>query len=131
MKSTDSEDYELKNERKTLRISRRFCPHCQQTLSYKTYRIHRRMHYDVARSMWHKQDNESPLPSVVPQDLELSPPQVISPPAVVTSVQGYSLIESPPNFHDDDYTFSDSSSSTISDNRVSNQSSGKYKIYYS
>ena len=131
MKSTDSEDYELKNERKTLRISRRFCPHCQQTLSYKTYRIHRRMHYDVARSMWHKQDNESPLPSVFPQDLELSPPQVILPPAVVTPVQGYSLIESPPNFHDDDYTFSDSSSSTISDNRVSNQSSGKYKIYYS
>ena len=104
MKSTDSEDYELKNERKTLRISRRFCPHCQQTLSYKTYRIHKRMHYDVARSMWHKQDNESPLPSVFPQDLELSPPQVISPPAVVTPVQGYSLIESPPNFHDDDYT---------------------------
>ena len=110
--STDSDDRETTHERKKMRVSKRYCPHCEETVSYKIYRTHKRMHYDVSRSLWHKQGESSSLSSSPP---ELSPPQCIIPacastsrgartPSAVCSVAD----ESPPEFHHDDYGFSDS-----------------------
>ena len=110
--STDSDDSETTNERKKMRVSKRCCPHCEETVSYKTYRIHKRMHYDVSRSLWHKQGESTSLSGSPPQ---LSPPECIipacasTPRSALTPSALYSAAdESPPNFHHDDYGFSDS-----------------------
>ena len=38
--------------RKILVVERRWCPHCSQNLSLKTYKAHKRMYYDLAIRQW-------------------------------------------------------------------------------
>ena len=40
------------SSRKILVVERRWCPHCSQHLSLKTYKAHKRMYYDQATCQW-------------------------------------------------------------------------------
>ena len=56
MESADSSNDEgIPIARKRMKISKRYCPHCKETLSYKTFRTHKRRFYDVSRSVWHEE----------------------------------------------------------------------------
>lgn len=33
-------------------MKRRFCPHCQEMLSFKTYKFHKRLYYDKVEYTW-------------------------------------------------------------------------------
>lgn len=33
-------------------VSRRICPHCSKSVSFKTYKAHRRLFYDATRDHW-------------------------------------------------------------------------------
>ena len=37
---------------KRLRIDQRFCPHCNNFLSYKTFRAHKRLYYNETEETW-------------------------------------------------------------------------------
>ena len=58
MESSDSNDSNY-TERKRVRINRRYCPHCEQTVSYKTYKTHTRMYYHSTGSLWHTKQGTS------------------------------------------------------------------------
>ena len=36
------------------RPDQRLCPHCDQVLSYKTYRAHKRLHFNEGKNVWFK-----------------------------------------------------------------------------
>ena len=38
---------------KRLRTDHRFCPHCNELLSYKTFRAHKRLYYDEHKDEWY------------------------------------------------------------------------------
>lgn len=38
---------------KRLRTDQRFCPHCNNLLSYKTYRAHKRLYYNETEETWY------------------------------------------------------------------------------
>ena len=52
----------LSPNRKRLRTDQRFCPHCSNLLSYKTYRAHKRLYYDDVKDHWYEifRDKEEP-----------------------------------------------------------------------
>jgi len=53
------------------RIDQQVCPHCNEIVSYKTYKTHKRLHYDCGTDTWHQQTPlESPQDSIGP-DLPL------------------------------------------------------------
>ena len=37
---------------RVVRTSRRLCPHCNQSVSFKTFKAHRRLYYDSAHDQW-------------------------------------------------------------------------------
>ncbi len=39
-------------DRLVLRVERRFCPHCEQYLSLKTYNAHKRLYYSPSKDEW-------------------------------------------------------------------------------
>ncbi len=39
-------------DRLVLRVERRFCPHCEQYLSLKTYKAHKRLYYAPSKDEW-------------------------------------------------------------------------------
>lgn len=45
-------DASRSEEHRTVRTSRRLCPHCDQCVSFKTYKAHRRLYYDPASDRW-------------------------------------------------------------------------------
>ena len=45
-------DVSLSHERRIVHTSRRLCPHCNQNVSFKTYKAHRRLYYDSASDRW-------------------------------------------------------------------------------
>lgn len=40
------------SSRPILRINRRVCPHCNQIVSLKTYKAHKRLFYDIESAKW-------------------------------------------------------------------------------
>ena len=38
--------------RKTLKVDRRHCPHCDELVSIKTYKVHKRQYYDADSGHW-------------------------------------------------------------------------------
>lgn len=34
------------------RLDQRYCPHCYETVSYKTYRAHKRLYYNIETNSW-------------------------------------------------------------------------------
>ena len=90
--STDSESEKSSYpvRAKKLKTNHRYCPHCDQTLSYKTYRTHKRLHYNPS-GVWSTGTQETSelsssesLPDPIPYDdfetmctdLPESPPQL-------------------------------------------------------
>ena len=67
------------SHRKVLIVERRRCPHCDQNLSIKTYKAHKRRYYNLVNETWltkevkklqddfDSSDNESP-PSICEND---------------------------------------------------------------
>lgn len=45
-------DVNLSGERRIVHTSRRLCPHCNRSVSFKTFKAHRRLYYDPARDRW-------------------------------------------------------------------------------
>ena len=59
-------------ERPVLKIDRRYCPHCNEQLSARTFKAHKRRYYDSQRGEWTKKFSlESD--STRPDDHEDSP----------------------------------------------------------
>lgn len=59
---------------------RRLCPHCDESVSLKTYKSHRRMYYDSSNDTWsHRQRFEEQLSSPDSDDDKASesPPHTI------------------------------------------------------
>ena len=89
-----------KTRSKTVKVGKRYCPHCRETLSYKTYRAHRRRYFDTHHSVWQEQLRSR-------QCFESSPPSLTSSPldqsvdASVSPVSMTNVSESPPHFHHD------------------------------
>ena len=54
---------------------RRICPHCNEYVSLKTYKAHRRLHYDAITDRWSRR--ESSVSEEEEDTLEDSPPQSI------------------------------------------------------
>jgi len=44
----------MENQQKVLVVDRRWCEHCDQGLSLKTYKAHRRLYYNQEREEWLK-----------------------------------------------------------------------------
>ena len=38
-----------------VQVERRFCPHCDKYVAYKTYQTHKRRYFDSSTSQWMKQ----------------------------------------------------------------------------
>ena len=43
---------EFTSDRSVLHVSRRVCPHCSQSVSFKTFKAHKRLYYDSGRDHW-------------------------------------------------------------------------------
>ena len=93
MESTDSDSSNHASERKRVKISKRYCPHCKEILSYKTYRAHKRIYYESCRSLWHTRDES--LGRRSPSPGQASSPSYVS--VVSQSPTSASSDESPPN----------------------------------
>lgn len=60
--------------------SRRVCPHCLKSVSFKTYKAHRRLYYDSSKDEWftdtsrldlHEDDHDQPISfGEIPGDME-------------------------------------------------------------
>ena len=74
---------------KRLRPNQRNCPHCCEIVSYKTYRAHKRLHYNIETDTWFKNDSLSQWTDNGPtQDddnhhKEIESPPCFSPPRYV------------------------------------------------
>ena len=106
---------------KRLKPCRRYCPHCNQELSYKTYRTHKRLHYNCDTSSWCKDVDEVSSSESVPQTSPCASAPSYDSNSILTAASLRSPSESPPHFHHDFHPFSDSST-TLSSN--SDHSSG-------
>lgn len=81
----------MEDGRRFLRVERRHCPHCNKSLSLRTYKAHKRLHFDDASNVWvssadqlQEQDaDESPPPLESESDIENSETEQpdISPPS--------------------------------------------------
>ena len=99
--------------RKRVKISKRYCPHCKETLSYKTFRTHKRLYYDSLKSVW-LSSGEPPGLDARPMEIQPSPcsPPRLSPLASVTDDGLSADNDSPPRLHHDVGCFSEESSSS-------------------
>ena len=52
------------NSRPVLRVERRLCPHCQEYLSFKTYKTHKRLYYVSSSDQWISKGSSSSCDSV-------------------------------------------------------------------
>ena len=105
---------------KRLRPDQRICPHCSEIVSYKTFRCHRRLHYNRDTGVWFTnatekvQEVESPrlddIESLNGDKSESSPP---STPTYDESIGFLNSDESPP--HSDAAVLSDSDVSVQSE----------------
>ena len=64
--------WEFQSTRPKLHVERRHCPHCQQHVSLKTYKAHRRLYHNADSGVWESIDSSSFL---VAQAGEESPPR--------------------------------------------------------
>ena len=55
-------------------VERRHCPHCGKYLSFKTYKVHKRLYYDPNASTWEGELTKE-SPTIIPSQDESSPPQ--------------------------------------------------------
>ena len=75
--------------RRILRTERWLCPHCDQLLSVKTFKAHKRTYYDASRNTWLKkscaqstsrladrsdEDEQAPAPFPTPSLVRILPP---------------------------------------------------------
>ena len=51
-----------------VRTDRRFCPHCNKLLSYKTFRAHKRLYYDEFKDEWYQVSAEHQAAEHVAED---------------------------------------------------------------
>ncbi len=68
---------ENKSGRVILRVDRRFFPHCQEYLSFKTFKIHKRLYYNSGRDRWiskYYQDNTGEIPDIGDETSDETPP---------------------------------------------------------
>ena len=120
----DSEDERFVAKKK-IKISRRYCPHCKENLSYKTFRTHKRLYYDSVKSVWHE---EFPLRACA--DIHVPPPPC-SPPGlsplldVTENEPSDEIIDSPPCLQHDVRPFSESDQNSSTSDGIS----GKSKAY--
>ena len=68
-------------ERTVIKVDRRCCPHCDRSVSLKTYKAHRRLYYDADRDYWQRIDDGR---SISPDGTGDSDSVVSSPPRSVT-----------------------------------------------
>lgn len=40
------------SQRRILKVDRRICPHCDKNVSFKTYRLHKRLYYNSSLGTW-------------------------------------------------------------------------------
>lgn len=40
------------SNRQIIQVEKRFCPHCNKTVSFKTFKAHKRLHYDSSNKKW-------------------------------------------------------------------------------
>lgn len=68
-------------KRNTIRTERTLCPHCDQFLTLKTFKAHKRRYYDVSTNTWFykKSHQESPLDDDSPPSTSFLPPPDLSP----------------------------------------------------
>lgn len=57
------------------RVDRRVCPHCDKSVSYKTYKAHKRLYYDAFGDTWTRTTSERENSDVVESE---SPPRVVA-----------------------------------------------------
>ena len=96
-KSSDS-DIDENKERKFVKVGKRYCPHCGETISYKTYRAHRRRYFDTHRSVWQEQTRSRQCIDLTPPGTSSSPPSMD---VSASPVLDTHILESPPHFHHD------------------------------
>ena len=82
---------------KRLRLDQRYCPHCSQTVSYKTYRAHKRLYYDENAGVWLSNPSllHEPPPDVNDED-SLSPVASRSGSPTLVPPEEIDVCESPP-----------------------------------
>lgn len=52
LEERDPDPVEEVSQRRTLKVDRRICPHCDKNVSFKTYRLHKRLFYDSSVGTW-------------------------------------------------------------------------------
>ena len=61
-------------QRDCIQVRRRLCPHCDQNVSLKTFKHHRRLYYDSISDRWlEKGDNLATSTSEMPADHDTPP----------------------------------------------------------
>ena len=62
-------------ERRIRKVDRRICPHCNKNVSYKTYKSHRRLYFNVSLGTWIiNQDEVQVDPEDCVHEMNDSPP---------------------------------------------------------
>ena len=74
----------MSTSRKILRVERRNCPHCDDLVSIKTFKAHKRRFFDAASGHWLKSINEVRIQS---EAAESAPPG-LHPEPVVYDIPG-------------------------------------------
>ena len=81
---------------KRLKLSERFCPHCKQVLSFKTFQAHKRIYYNAETGDWIDKGILSRNLVDHDKDDENDSTDKDSPPASDTEMDQYPIIEIPP-----------------------------------
>ena len=102
MASSDDDELESTIAKKKIKISRRYCPHCKETLSYKTFRTHKRLYYDAVQSVWHEDTPRRCSGVQSPSYSSYSPPPLSPLLNASTNVLSVDNDDSPPCLHHDD-----------------------------
>ena len=66
--------------RKQLRPDERICPHCDQIVSYKTYRMHRQLYFNIDSSRWFRDIQSSTEDEVVMSEVDRVDENMVSEP---------------------------------------------------
>ena len=56
---SDADPAEEVSRRRVLKVDRRTCPHCDKNVSFKTYRLHKRLYYNSSLCTWITADGPS------------------------------------------------------------------------
>ena len=98
--SSDSEASIENKKIKFVRIGRRYCPHCREILSRKTYKTHRRRYFNAHRSAWQESSQyvTSSPPPTLPSPSS-SPPTICMPTNTIS--KWFDGRESSPDLHHD------------------------------